>query len=258
MANKTYIIGNWKMHCSPAEASLLVNRLKKEIKRIPDDVEVVLCPPTVDLTTVRQELVHHDRFALGAQNVYPMDEGAFTGEVSVAMIADLVRYVIVGHSERRHIFGERDGLIAQKVSAVRRHGLSPVLCVGETKHERTSGHAKQVVADQLDNGLSLLTEEEIGDVIIAYEPVWAIGTGESAKPEDARGMLEYIRSWLGTEYSGAIASSVPLLYGGSVDGTNAASYLKLNDCAGLLVGGASVNYKSFATILEKADAASHT
>ncbi len=228
-----------------------MNRLKKEITRVPDDVEVVLCPPSVDLTTVRQELTGHDRLSLGAQNAYPMDEGAFTGEVSVAMLADLVRYVIVGHSERRHVFGERDGLIAQKMSAVRRHGLTPILCVGESKHERVSGHARQVVADQLDTGLSLLTEEEIGDVIIAYEPVWAIGTGENAKPEDAREMLEYIRSWLGTEYSGAIAASVPLLYGGSVDGTNAASYLKLHDCAGLLVGGASVNYKSFATIIEK-------
>ncbi len=255
MATKTYIIGNWKMHCSPSEASLLVNRLKKEVKRIPDDVEVVLCPPALDLTTVRQELVHNDRFALGAQNAYPVDEGAFTGEMSVRMVADLVSYIIVGHSERRHVFGERDGLIAQKMSAARRHGLKPIFCVGETKHDRVSGHAKQVVADQLDTGLSLLTEEEVADIVIAYEPVWAIGTGENAKPEDAREMLEYIRSWLGTEYSGVLAASVPILYGGSVDGTNAASYLKLNDCAGLLVGGASVNYKSFATIIEKADAA---
>jgi triosephosphate isomerase len=252
MAKKTYIVGNWKMYCSPSEASLLVNRLKKEVGRVPADVEVVLCPPSVDLTTVRAELSEHDKFRLGIQNAYPMDEGAFTGEVSIAMVANLVDYVLCGHSERRHTFHERDGLIAQKVAATRRHGLKPILCVGETRHERESGHAKQVVADQLETGLSLLTEEEMGDVIIAYEPVWAIGSGENARPTDAREMFEYIRKALSATYGSAIAGAVPLLYGGSVNASNAASYLKLSDCQGLLVGGASTNYKSFATIIEKA------
>ncbi|MDQ5944563.1 MAG: triosephosphate isomerase [Patescibacteria group bacterium] len=254
MTKKTYIVGNWKMYCSPSEASLLVNRLKKEVGRVPADVEVVLCPPAVDLTTVRQELSEHDKFSLGVQNAYPMDEGAFTGEVSVAMVADLVHFVLCGHSERRHTFHERDGLIAQKVAATRRHGLTPILCVGETRHERESGHAKQVVADQLETGLSLLTPEEMGDVIIAYEPVWAIGSGESAKPGDAREMFEYIRKSLGALHGSALANAVPLLYGGSVNASNAASYLKLQDCQGLLVGGASTNYKSFASIIEKAAA----
>lgn len=254
MARKTYIIGNWKMHCSPAEASLLVNRLKKEVGRVPAGVEVVLCPSTVALTTVRQELTEYDKFSLGVQNAYPMDEGAFTGEVSVAMVASLVRFVLCGHSVRRHTFHERDGLIAQKVASARRHNLIPVLCVGETRHERASGHAKQVVADQLETGLSLLTEEEIDDVVIAYEPVWAIGTGENARPQDAREMFEYIRKNLVTRYGLALANAIPLLYGGSVNGSNASSYLALADCQGLLVGGASINYKSFASIIEKADA----
>lgn len=253
MAKKTYIVGNWKMYCSPSEASLLVNRLKKEVGRVPADVQVVLCPPSVDLTTVRQELSEHDKFSLGVQNAYPMDEGAFTGEISVAMVADLVQFVLCGHSERRHTFKERDGLIAQKVAAARRHGLTPILCVGETRHERASGHAKQVVADQLETGLSLLTPEEMGDVIIAYEPVWSIGSGENAKPDDAREMFEYIRKSLAVVYGSALAKAVPLLYGGSVSAANATSYLKLLDCQGLLVGGASTNYKSFATIIEKAE-----
>lgn len=254
MTKKTYIVGNWKMYCSPAEASLLVNRLKKEVGRVPADVQVVLCPPAVDLTTVRHELSEHDKFSLGVQNAYPMDEGPFTGEVSVAMVADIVQYVLCGHSERRHTFHERDGLIAQKVAATRRHGLTPILCVGETRHERESGHAKQVVADQLETGLSLLTPEEMGDVIIAYEPVWAIGSGENARPDDAREMFEYIRKSLSAVHGSALANAIPLLYGGSVNASNALGYLKLQDCQGLLVGGASTNYKSFATIIEKAAA----
>lgn len=253
MTKKTYIVGNWKMYCSPAEASLLVNRLKKEVGRVPADVQVVLCPPIVDLTTVRHELSGHNKFSLGVQNAYPMDEGAFTGEVSVAMVVDLVEYVLCGHSERRHTFHERDGLVAQKVAATRRHGLIPILCVGETRHERESGHAKQVVADQIETGLSLLTPEEISDVIIAYEPVWAIGSGENAKPDDARIMFEYIRKCLAVTHGSTLANAVPLLYGGSVNTGNATSYLKLYDCQGLLVGGASTNYKSFATIIESAD-----
>ncbi|QQS26779.1 triose-phosphate isomerase [bacterium] len=252
MAKKTYIVGNWKMYCSPAEASLLVNRLKKEVGRVPADVQVVLCPPSVDITTVRNELSEHDKFALGVQNAYPMDEGAFTGEISIAMVADLVSYVLCGHSERRHTFKERDGLVAQKVAATRRHDLTPILCIGETRHERESGHAKQVVADQLETGLSLLTPEELADVIIAYEPVWAIGSGENARPTDAREMFEYIRKCLSTIHGSALTNAIPLLYGGSVNASNALSYLKLHDCQGLLVGGASTNYKSFAAIVEKA------
>ncbi|MEI7818987.1 MAG: triose-phosphate isomerase [bacterium] len=252
MARKTYIIGNWKMYCTPSEASLLVGRLIKEVKRVPADVEIVLCPPVVDLTTVRSELRGHDRFKIGVQNIYPMDEGAFTGETSAAMVKDLVEYVIVGHSERRHTFGERDGLIAQKVSAVLRNGMTPILCIGETGHDRTSGQAAQVVADQLESNLSLLTEEELHDVIIAYEPVWAIGTGENATARDAHDMLSAIRAWFEVRYSPAIAKSIPLLYGGSVKPDNAANYLKLDDCAGLLVGGASVKYKDFAGIIAAA------
>lgn len=249
MARKTYIVGNWKMHCAPDEARLLTSRLVKEVKSIPTGVEVVLCPPVISLTTVRAELRDHKSFKVGAQNAYPMDEGAFTGETSIAMLDGLIEYILVGHSDRRHIFHEKDGLIAQKVSAALRHKVTPVLCVGETKHDRASGHAQRVVSDQLDAGLSLLTEEELHDVVIAYEPVWAIGTGENASPRDAAEMFTFIRDWFSTRHSKALSQAMPLLYGGSVTGDSAEMYLSLPDCNGCLVGGASINYKQFAKII---------
>ncbi|MCC7543756.1 triose-phosphate isomerase [bacterium] len=252
MARKTYIVGNWKMHLGPSEASLFVSRLLKEVPKVSSGVEVVLCPPVLDLTTVRSELRSHDHMQVGVQNIYPADEGAYTGETSAAMIKDLAKYAIVGHSERRHVFGERDGLIAQKLAACLRHGLTPILCVGEAGHDRNNGHAAQVVADQIEAGLTLLTPEDLHDIVIAYEPVWAIGTGENATTQDVAEMFSVIRTWLEVRHSPALAKSVPLLYGGSVKANNAAQYLALDDCAGLLVGGASVNYKEFAGIIESA------
>lgn len=252
MARKTYIIANWKMHCDPTEATLLTRRLIQEIPKSPTGVEVVVCPPVIDLTTVRAELRDNKHIKVGAQNAFPMDEGAYTGETSVAMLKDLVSYLIVGHSERRHVFHERDGLIAQKVSAAMRHQITPILCVGETKHDRDNGHAKQVVADQLEANLTLLTEEELHDVVLAYEPVWAIGTGENSNPRDVDEMYAFIRDWFSTKHSTTIAKAVPILYGGSVKGTNASMYLQSPDCNGLLVGGASLNYKDFAAIVNAA------
>lgn len=252
MARKTYIVGNWKMHCAPDEARLLTSRLVKDVGTVPSGVEVVLCPPVISLTTVRAELRNHTGFKIGAQNAYPMDEGPYTGETSVAMLSGLIDYLVVGHSERRHVFHEKDGLIAQKVSAALRHKLTPILCVGETKQERTDGHAQRVVADQLEAGLALLSEEELHDVVIAYEPVWAIGTGENASPNDAAEMFASIRSWFATRHSSALAQAVPLLYGGSVTGDSAEMYLELTDCNGCLVGGASINYKQFAKIISLA------
>jgi triosephosphate isomerase len=249
----TYIVGNWKMYCSPAEASMLVNRLSKAVTRVADDVKVVLCPPSLDITTVRQELSERSRFVLGAQNAYPKDEGAFTGEVSFAMLKDLVDFVIVGHSERRHTFHERDGLIAQKVAAAFRHEITPILCVGETAADRTGGHEKVVVADQLETGLALMTGEDVKRMVIAYEPVWAIGTGDSATPDDAKDMMTHVRRWLTTTYGVEVAQAVPILYGGSVKPENAGAYLNLDICRGLLVGVASTNYQSFAAIIAAAE-----
>ncbi len=237
------------MHLGPEASRTYATKLGSLIAKLPADTEVVICPSSLSLYATKLALGSDSSIALGAQNAYPMDEGAFTGEISFAMLRGVVSYSLVGHSERRHIFKERDNLIAQKMSASLRNDITPILCVGETKYERESGHAHQVVADQLETGLSLLTEEELHDIIIAYEPVWAIGTGENASPDDAREMLERIRKWLAGKYSSTISHTMPILYGGSVDESNAGSYLKLTDCNGLLIGGTSLKEKSFSSIV---------
>lgn len=246
---KKLIVGNWKMHTSVDEAKLLAQRLSGQIKA-GDEVEVVLCPPSIALASVGQ--VIDGKFGLGIQNIYDVDEGAFTGEVSAEMVKGLVDYAVVGHSERRIHFGERDKKIAQKVAACLRHDITPILCVGEKISDRTEGHAKRVVSDQLAVDLSGVTPEEIGRVVIAYEPVWAIGTGEFAKPHDVEMMVSHIRASIREMYNQEVSAQVRILYGGSVDPQNAKAYLDIDGCGGLLVGGASVNYAKFTAIVEKA------
>ncbi len=246
---KKLIVGNWKMHTSVDEAKLLAQRLSGQIKA-GDEVEVVLCPPSIALASVGQ--VIDGKFGLGIQNIYDVDEGAFTGEVSAEMVKDLVDHAIVGHSERRVHFGERDKKIAQKVAACLRHNIAPILCVGEKISDRTEGHARRVVSDQLAVDLSGVTPEEIGRVVIAYEPVWAIGTGEFAKPHDVDQMISHVRTTLKEMYSEDASAKVRILYGGSVDPDNTKAYLDINDCDGFLVGHESTNYKHFAAIVEKA------
>lgn len=250
---KKLIVGNWKMHTNVSEASLLLSRLGRDIKA-PETVEVVLCPPSISLYALAREIdkQKNDKFELGIQNVYDVDEGAFTGEISAEMAKDLVGYAIVGHSERRIHFGERDKKIGQKVAACLRHGIKPILCVGEKIDDRTEGHAKRVVSDQLAVDLSGVTPAEIGRVTIAYEPVWAIGTGEFAKPHDVEQMTGHIRGCLKEIYSEDVSGQARILYGGSVDPDNCASYLEIDGVDGLLVGGASINYAKFAKIVDKA------
>lgn len=246
---KKLIVGNWKMHTSVAEAELLAERLTGQIKP-KDGVEVVLCPPAISLSTVKSLI--EGKFSLGIQNVYQVDEGAYTGEVSAEMVRGLVDYAIVGHSERRIHFGERDGMIAHKVAACLRHDIAPILCVGEKIADRVEGHAKRVIGDQLAVDLGGVTPDEIERVVIAYEPVWAIGTGEFAKPHDVEVMVRYIRAAIKEAYSAAAGKNIKLLYGGSVDPDNARSYLEVDGVDGLLVGGASINYAKFASIVDKA------
>lgn len=252
MARKFLIVGNWKMHLNVSQASLLLHRLQDKI-RIYRDIEVVLAPPMLDLQPLSLQLDRR-KFRLAAQNAYYKDEGAFTGEVSFTMLRDLVHYVIVGHSERRLYFGEGLPMIRDKVTAAIRNEISPILCVGETKQERKEGLTKRVLHDQLTTALSNLTAREVHDVVIAYEPVWAISTfqHEYAKPSDVKIAMDYIRSQIAHLYGERVGRSIRVLYGGSVDDTTARGYLEILGCDGVLVGGASLNPYKFAGIVEAA------
>lgn len=248
--DKTLIIGNWKMNLGVHEASLYVHRLEKSVKQH-RNVEVVLAPTMLTLQTLSLQ-VNHKQFKLAAQNFYWRDQGAFTGEVSATQLRGIVSYALVGHSERRHIFHESDKDTRAKVQAAIRNGLRPVLCVGETASERAMDETQDVIQDQLIGGLANVTSEELGDVVIAYEPVWAIGTGQNALPRDVIAAVRSIRSQLKHLYGTKAADSVQVLYGGSVTADSAADYLSLPEIDGLLVGGASLDEKAFSTIVEKA------
>jgi triosephosphate isomerase len=249
---RTLIVGNWKMNLNTQEASLLVKRLNDRVQ-IHRDIEVVLAPPFLTLQPVSLE-IDRRKFRLSAQNAYQVDEGAFTGEVSFTMLHDLVHYCIIGHSERRIYFNESLEMIRDKVQAAVRNQIVPILCVGETKQERAAGETRQVVHDQVTTALSNLTPEEIEQVVIAYEPVWAISTfgGEVAKPEDMQRVMQQIRKDISEVYGERAASAVRVLYGGSVKPDTANAYLALQDCDGALIGGASLNYQQFADIVDGA------
>lgn len=238
------------MHLNTSQASLLVHRLEENTK-IHQAIEIVLAPP---MLTLQPLSVHLDRrkFRLAAQNAYFKDEGAFTGEVSFTMLRDLVHYVLIGHSERRHIFGEDLPMIRDKVAACIRNGITPILCVGETKQEKDDGETKQVLHDQLMTALSDLTAEDLEDIVIAYEPVWAIGTGDVAKPDQAKTAVDYIRSYINDVFGATASKSVRILYGGSVVPDVIHGFLNVEGVDGFLVGGASLNYHSFASIIDSA------
>lgn len=250
--SKKIIIGNWKMNLGVHEASLHLHKLAKEVK-VHRNVEVVLAPTMLALQTLSLQ-VNHRQFKLAAQNFYWRDHGAYTGEVSATQLRGIVSYGLVGHSERRHVFHETDKDTRAKVQAAIRNGIRPVLCVGETAGERTLGETKDVIHDQLLGGLANITSEELSEVIIAYEPVWAIGTGNNAMPTDVVEAIVSIRSQLKHLYGAKAASEVKVLYGGSVTPDSAADYLALHEVDGLLVGGASLDAHAFTTIVEKAHA----
>lgn len=250
--DKKLIIGNWKMNLNVHDSSLYLHRLEKEIK-VHRGVEVVLTPTLLALQTLSVQ-VSTRQFKLAAQNFYWRDHGAFTGEVSASQLRGIVQYGLVGHSERRHVFYESDKDTRAKVQAAIRNGIRPVLCIGETLSERTAGETNDILHDQLVGGLANITSEELPDVVIAYEPVWAIGTGKNALPADVTQAVVAIRSQLKHLYGSKAASEVQVLYGGSVTADSAADYLALEGIDGLLVGGASLDAHSFSTIVEKAHA----
>lgn len=247
---KTMIAANWKMHLTVAQASQLLQRLHERIQHH-RDIEVVLAPTALQLQPLSMQ-ADHRKFKLAAQNAYYKDEGAFTGEISFTMLRGLVSYGIIGHSERRHIFNESLEEITHKVAAAYRNGITPILCVGETNMERLAHETNQVLHEQVVSALANVTSEEVKDIVIAYEPVWAIGTGESAKPHDVSNAVRVIKHNIIELYGEQAAATVRILYGGSVTADTATGYVRLPEIDGLLVGGASLNYHSFSDIVDSA------
>lgn len=250
---KPMIAGNWKMNKTVEQARALVAEMAPQIKDI-TGVEKVFCPPYLSLMAVKAMLEGTD-IGLGAQNLFWEASGAYTGEVSPQMVAELCQYVIIGHSERRTYFGETDETVNKKVRAALNVGLTPIVCVGETLAENEAGQTADVVTRQTRLGLQGLSQEELQKLVIAYEPVWAIGTGRAATAEGANGVLkDMIRPELAKLYSQGAAQSVRILYGGSVTGANAAELFAQPDIDGALVGGASLKTPDFVKIIQAAAA----
>lgn len=244
------IAGNWKMNLTRAEAIDLASGLASA--SFESDAEVLVCPTPVFVDAVASA-VKDSSVAVGGQDVYFESNGAFTGETSCAMLNDLgCTFVILGHSERRNVIGETDELINKKVHAALAAGLTPVLCVGELLEQRESGQTQEVVKGQFEGSLAGVTEEQIRNVVIAYEPVWAIGTGKTASPEQAQEVHADLRKLLAERYNSEISESVRILYGGSVKPNNAAELLSQTDIDGALVGGASLKVDSFTAIVNAA------
>lgn len=246
---KIIIAGNWKMNKTSFEAIELINLLKREINGI-EEVDVVVCPPFTALADARDTLLESG-IRLGAQNLYWEDSGAFTGEVSAPMLKELgVEYVIIGHSERRQFFGETDETVNKRIRAALKHELLPIVCVGESLKEREAGKTFDVIKAQIGGSLKDLSAEEMGKIILAYEPVWAIGTGKTATPAQAQEVHQFIRNELREIFNPELAEEIRIQYGGSVKPDNARELMSQMDIDGALVGGASLKCSDFAGIIK--------
>jgi len=245
------IVGNWKMNLNHLEAIALVQKLSYRLeKEVFDSAEVVVCPPFTSLRSV-QTTIDSDKMKiqLGAQNVHQNDKGAFTGEISAPMLSKLnVKYTLVGHSERRTHFNETNEDVAAKIKSLRKFEITPILCVGETREERDNDQSLAVVEAQVREGLSAIAKSDIENVVVAYEPVWAIGAGQPATIEQANEMIFHIRSVLNS-IKGSLGESVRVIYGASVDPGNANSFLSQDGIDGLLVGGASLDADDFSRLV---------
>ncbi len=245
---KIVIAGNWKMHLTPEEGVTHATELIKLVSKT-KDVVVVLCPAFPGLRALVRTC-EGSNVQVGAQNVYPEEKGAFTGEVSPGMIkATGARYVIVGHSERREIFGETDEFVRRKIDAVHREGMIPIVCIGESLEEREAGKTTEKIGRQLDAAFVGLSHERAMQTIVAYEPIWAIGTGKTATPEQAQEIHKFIRKRLSDHLGPDAAAHITIQYGGSVKPANALELLSQPDIDGALVGGASLTAESFAGIV---------
>uniref|UniRef100_A0A7V2ZMM4 Triosephosphate isomerase n=1 Tax=Ignavibacterium album TaxID=591197 RepID=A0A7V2ZMM4_9BACT len=249
---KKIIAGNWKMNNDLQQSISLIEELKSKLQNKTLNCEVIICPPFTSLTEAKK-LIEGSVIKLGAQNMYYEDSGAFTGEISAAMLKSVgCEYVILGHSERRTIFGERDEMINKKIRKAISEKLKPIFCVGETLEEREKDVTEKVIKKQIEKGLKDITPDEILDVIIAYEPVWAIGTGKTATPQQAQEVHHFIRKLLANMYSKDFANLITIQYGGSVKPENARELLSQKDIDGALVGGACLKADSFIGIIEAA------
>ncbi len=247
---KKYIIGNWKMNLNVHESSLFVAKLAQSLP-VKRNVETVICPSFLSLQPVSLQ-INHRQMKLGAQNCYWRDEGAFTGEVSAAQLRGLAQYVLVGHSDRRYIFSEDDRDIRFKVQAALRNCIRPVLCVGETEMERGDGDTEHVLCDQVASGLMNVSSEQLDQVLIAYEPVWAIGSSAPASNDDIAGAIKIIRTQIEHMFGKAAAKEVPVLYGGSSNLENGKDILVNTGADGLLLGRSSLIAPEFVGLVNAA------
>ncbi|GLV14892.1 hypothetical protein Heshes_25760 [Alicyclobacillus hesperidum] len=244
MARTPLLMGNWKMYKTVAEARSFAESLGQQSAALVDGVEYAICAPYTSLHVLRVMLPANVK--VGAQNVYPQKEGAYTGEIAPGMLAEFgTRFVLAGHSERRMLFNESDQMVNHKVRAIAEAGMIPVLCVGENSSQKQDGITKEVVTGQVQQGLDGLSQEQVAQAVIAYEPVWAIGSGKTATPEDAQYVASEIRALVADLFGAEAAASVRILYGGSVKPDNIASFVREADIDGALVGGASLEPSSF-------------
>jgi triosephosphate isomerase len=256
MKRRKLVVANWKMNLTTQQASLLLHRIHERI-HIHRDIETVLCPSHLHIQPLSVQ-IDKRKFKLGAQNGHYQDHGPYTGEISFTMLRGIADYVLVGHSERRTLFNESLDDVRKKVAATFRNDITPILCIGERKDERLAGETKQVVHDQLTSAIADITAEQVAEMVIAYEPIWAISSGddykdhEIATPDDAKQIASYIRKQIESIYGVYASHAVRILYGASVNRENARSFLDAEGVDGVLVGGASLNYQEFAAIVQAA------
>lgn len=244
---KPIIAGNWKMHKTIADALEFVEKIKAEVAGT--DVETVICAPFTQLKDIKQA-VKDTNIKVGAQNMHYEEKGAFTGEISAAMLKELmVDYVIIGHSERRQYFNETDETVNKKVKKALAYDITPIMCVGESLEEREAEKTKEIVKDQTMKGLEGLTNEQVSSLVIAYEPIWAIGTGKTASSQDANEVIAYIREVVKDMYSEEVSEEVRIQYGGSVKPSNVEEIMNESDIDGALVGGASLEASDFTALV---------
>lgn len=249
---KKIVAGNWKMNLGYEEGvslfSEIVNMVKDEVI---GNQEVVVCSPFIHLSSIGKLAAPVNNVHIGAQNIHQAESGAFTGEIAASQVKSVgASYVILGHSERRAYFGETDTLLADKVNIALKHDLKPIFCIGETKEERESNRFFEVIKTQLEQGVFHLTAEEFAKVVLAYEPVWAIGTGLTASPEQAQEVHAYIRGLVAQRYDATVADNTTILYGGSANPSNAATLFAQKDIDGGLIGGASLKSRDFLEIVK--------